>query len=122
MMLRRRRLPGLPLPPEWSGPISNRPVNPAEVARLRSEEQIKEFSNAVADFCIYLIQNHPVITNALKTQIYREAIAHFDRRLPAGYTRILVDATIRQELALREDAAFAKRRQQMLRQGGRRLL
>lgn len=123
MMPRRRRVnPVLPAPPEWSGEARNSAPNPAELSRLRFEEQAKELHNSVADFCIYLIQNEPVISNALKARVYRDAIAHFGGRLPAGYTRILVDATIRQEEALRDQARLAKRRQQALREGRRRLL
>ncbi len=76
---------------------------------LRDRERLVDDSNSVADFVIYHILSQREIGNFLKSALYKSAIERFSKRLPASEIRALVDATIRQELALREQAARARR-------------
>ncbi len=83
--------------------------NDPDVAILRQEERFKATGNEIADFCIYHFQSVPQIGNALKMRLYDMAIARFRTRLPPEMIRALVDATIRQEVALREQTARWRR-------------
>lgn len=91
-----------------------------EIDVLRQQEKDKTLHNSVGDVAVYQIQSEPVIHAGLKTQVYRQTIAHFDGRLPAGVVRQLVDATIYRESLMREEIAAYRRAQKAKRQARRR--
>ena len=84
-------------------------ANDPDVAILRQEERFKAVSNEIADFVIYGFLSQERITNTLKMQLYDAAIQRFRNRMPPEMIRTLVDATIRQEVGLREETARWRR-------------
>lgn len=84
-------------------------ANDPEVVSLRDRERSIQNNNAVADFCVYHFQSARQIDNALKMRLYDMAISRFRDRLPPEMIRALVDATIRQEVGLREQTARWRR-------------
>lgn len=80
-----------------------------DIEVLRMTEAAIALNNDIADFSVYFFQSVPVISNALKTAVYKAAIERFSKRAPAGMIRALVDATIRWEFTARQETAAARR-------------